>query len=715
MGGDSGLPIYDLSSHQWGYTEPSKRDATFLAAFALLIVLSLTLSSVVTHRWKVTLLPEACVVLSVGLLAGFACKAAYGATHRGFFSRPLMDFDNALFFLGLLPPIIFYSGYDLHPRWLFGLFVQIMTFAIAGTFISALVVGVWLSVVSKLGIAPSVSFAETLTFGALISATDPVSVLAVFTELKVDPKMFYLVFGESVLNDAVGIVLYKTFSKYVGYKHSAATLGVAVVDFIVIFAGSMLLGFACAIATALCLKVLRVPEEDEEHVSMVAEAASPSSSSERDDDHSDEHAIESCRHMQMAILACAIYVPAFLAELVELSGIVATLFAAIGCRHWGMPNLQELHALDESQNLRAESLLGTLAHLADTAVFLYLGLSVPAAADDWRTHFSLALVFWSILACLVGRAVHVYSLSHLLNRHVIRKAAEQFGGRPRAMANIEVAVQAASIPRNMQHMLWFSGLRGAVAFSCAHTFPNREDNRALFSVTTSTLIIFSMYLLGALTTPVLDYLKIPTNCEVERRHPDSPLKQGRGPSLADRRDAARRALRRNSGLSPSALRHASSDVLDRSDSGASICQQSDGAALTRHLVDVAAALSPRSLEAPRPSRPFRRLGLLDEAYIYPAVVRPTPRRYKRKRHFAPLPIALSEVEDGRQDCGEEPSEQEHLTEHTPVKDDQELYEAPQSLEMVNIRCHNGGDNTTQRRQDSIRPDSQRNVSQPNYV
>ena len=51
------------------------------------------------------------------------------------------------------------------------------------------------------------SFIDCLLFGALISATDPVTVLAIFSDLHVDVNLYALVFGESVLNDAVAIVL----------------------------------------------------------------------------------------------------------------------------------------------------------------------------------------------------------------------------------------------------------------------------------------------------------------------------------------------------------------------------------------------------------------------------------------------------------------------------------------------------------------------------
>lgn len=53
----------------------------------------------------------------------------------------------------------------------------------------------------------SLNFAESMAFGALISAVDPVATLAIFAALDVDQVLNMLVFGESILNDAVSIVL----------------------------------------------------------------------------------------------------------------------------------------------------------------------------------------------------------------------------------------------------------------------------------------------------------------------------------------------------------------------------------------------------------------------------------------------------------------------------------------------------------------------------
>ncbi len=53
-----------------------------------------------------------------------------------------------------------------------------------------------------------VTLLECLIFGSTLSATDPVTILAIFNQYKVDPKLYTIIFGESRLNDAVSIVMY---------------------------------------------------------------------------------------------------------------------------------------------------------------------------------------------------------------------------------------------------------------------------------------------------------------------------------------------------------------------------------------------------------------------------------------------------------------------------------------------------------------------------
>lgn len=58
-------------------------------------------------------------------------------------------------------------------------------------------------------VTPSFSLPYSFAFGSLISAVDPVATIAIFNALHVDPVLNMLVFGESILNDAVSIVLTK--------------------------------------------------------------------------------------------------------------------------------------------------------------------------------------------------------------------------------------------------------------------------------------------------------------------------------------------------------------------------------------------------------------------------------------------------------------------------------------------------------------------------
>lgn len=142
-------------------------------------------------------------------------------------------------------------------RFFFQNVCSILTFAIIGTLVSTITIGIALYMVGAVGLSLKLSFAECLTFGSLISATDPVSTLAVFQELHVDPLLFYLVFGESVLNDAVSIVLFRTFSKFVGFRHTIASVFLAIFDFVLIFVGSTIIGVFFGCLSALILKALK--------------------------------------------------------------------------------------------------------------------------------------------------------------------------------------------------------------------------------------------------------------------------------------------------------------------------------------------------------------------------------------------------------------------------------------------------------------------------
>ena len=106
---------------------------------------------------------------------------------------------------------------------------------------------------------------HALVFGALISATDPVTVLAIFQELGVNTELYSLVFGESVLNDAVAIVLYRTLVNFNNKGVTFISLMESAGFFLVIFVGSLAVGVLFAVSATLFFKVLNKHGAHEGH------------------------------------------------------------------------------------------------------------------------------------------------------------------------------------------------------------------------------------------------------------------------------------------------------------------------------------------------------------------------------------------------------------------------------------------------------------------
>ena len=117
--------------------------------------------------------------------------------------------DSKLFFLYLLPPIILDAGYFLPIRPFTDNMGTILRFAVVGTLWNTFFLGGMMYAVCQLEGSPylgQVDLLSCLLFGSIVSAVDPVAVLAVFEEIHINELLHILVFGESLLNDAVTVV-----------------------------------------------------------------------------------------------------------------------------------------------------------------------------------------------------------------------------------------------------------------------------------------------------------------------------------------------------------------------------------------------------------------------------------------------------------------------------------------------------------------------------
>lgn len=197
-------------------------------------------------------LPESVVIVFLGAAIGMIINLM---SHQNIANwRKEEAFSPTAFFLVLLPPIIFESGYNLHKGNFFQNIGSIMVFAILGTAISAFVIGAGIYLLGLAQVAYKLSFVESFAFGSLISAVDPVATVAIFHALDVDPVLNMLVFGESILNDAISIVLTTSVLE----SNNAATTSEAIIlglnRFCLMFFASAGIGVVFALISALLLK-----------------------------------------------------------------------------------------------------------------------------------------------------------------------------------------------------------------------------------------------------------------------------------------------------------------------------------------------------------------------------------------------------------------------------------------------------------------------------
>ncbi|SCV73124.1 BQ2448_7049 [Microbotryum intermedium] len=451
----------------------------------LLVLLLLILSFWVSYYLKIRRIRsihETIVAMFAGMCVGLLVRLAPGNV-----IQTMISFKSTILLNVLLPPIILNSGYQLKQENFFRNFGVIITFAFAGTFISAVVLGVIVYIYSLLGLEGlSLNIIECLQFGSTLSATDPVTILAIFNALHVDPKLYSVIFGESILNDAVAIVMFETLSQFHGEKIHVLSFFHGVGIFLLTFCVSMLLGVIFGLACSLMLKHSELGTFRRSWGNLSSVSAD-SSSFEPTGRYTE---IESCLVFLIA------YTSYFFSNAVTMSGIVSLLFCGITLKHYAY------HNMSHRTQRTSRYMFGSLAQLSENFIFIYLGLSLFTQTQlVYKPMFILVTAF----AVCIARYCAVFPISKGIN--VFFKAR---GNR------------ADELPHSYQMMLFWAGLRGAVGVALAEGM--KGPNAIALRTTVLVSVVLTVVVFGGTIGRMIEILGIRTG--VEDDDPESSDDEG---------------------------------------------------------------------------------------------------------------------------------------------------------------------------------------------
>ncbi|VDL70517.1 unnamed protein product [Nippostrongylus brasiliensis] len=274
-------------------------------------------------------------------------------------------FSPEIFFNIMLPPIIFNAGYSLKKRHFFRNIGSILVFAFVGTTVSCFATGSLMYLFTKI-FGMGFSYQELLFFGAVISATDPVTVISLFAEMHVEADLFALVFGESALNDAVAMVLSSTIDTFSTAKEGALGANEVVFalgKFAYIFFGSLLLGSLIGCGNALITKMTAIAE----------------------------HPL-----LESSLFVLVSYVSFLIGEVVGLTGIVSVLFCGISQAHYTFNNLS-----DESKHT-TKQFFQMISYVLESFIFCYVGVSIFVSNNQ---KWNLGFLFFSLIICSTTAAI----------------------------------------------------------------------------------------------------------------------------------------------------------------------------------------------------------------------------------------------------------------------------------------------------------------------
>lgn len=381
--------------------------------------------------------PESCLLIVVGVIIGVLLRYA-----TNLHVSPLTP--NTFFFY-MLPPIILDAGYFMPNRMFFDNIGTILLMAVVGTIFNISTIGFSLWGCGLTGIfGVDLPFLHVFLFSSLISAVDPVAVLAVFEEIHVNEVLYIVVFGESLLNDAVTVVMYHMFESY----NEIGTSNIEVIDivsgvasFFVVALGGTIIGVIWGFLTGLVTRFT-------DHV----------------------------RVIEPIFIFVMAYLAYLNAEIFHMSGILAITFCGITMKNYVEQNVSH------KSHTTIKYALKMLSSSSETIIFMFLGVATVNNRHIWNTWF----VLLTIVFCSVFRIIGVLILSAMANRFRIHKLSKvdqfvmSYGGLRGAVAFALVLLVS----------------------------PDHIPLQPMFVTTTIAVIYFTVFLQGITIKPLVRVLNV---------------------------------------------------------------------------------------------------------------------------------------------------------------------------------------------------------------
>ena len=327
-----------------------------------------------------------------------------------------------------------------------------MLFAVFGTCMNIALTSVGLYVVGhnlgafSLTLSNSINAIEMTMFSTIISAVDPVAVLAIFTELQINNPLYFIVFGEALFNDAVVVTIFTVIEDILESSPTISlemTFALGLWKFVKVFVGGLVFGAVVGAVTSLLTRIT----------------------------------INS-RTMEPMLVLAAAYLSYIIAELFHTSSIVSLTICGL------MMTSYIKYNLSEETNITLESMIKVGAAVAEILIFFLMGF------DSMKSeyHFDSGFILWAIVLCSVGRFLSVFLLT-LVSNVWFRK------NEPISWVD--------------QIVVSFAGLRGAIAWSLVNMLDSKKvASLPMFKTTTLFIILFTVFVFGISSTPLIRMLRV---------------------------------------------------------------------------------------------------------------------------------------------------------------------------------------------------------------